>query len=470
MSSGMRQQQAGIGLGIVGDGKGWSGAATRSDGLANRSDKINRLRPQVYFDITVEGDKLGRVTFELYADVVPLTAENFRQLTVGTNSATEHRVTKKCRKPLHYRNTVFHRIVPDFCIQGGDLDFLGGKGGESIYGEKFADENFQRKHDRPFLLSMANSGKNTNGSQFFITSKPLPSLDGKHVVFGEALSGTDLLLKMESYGSRSGKPVVEVRVADCGEVEETAAFKHRALAKAKMIQHNSGAAGREEKNLDGGGNLLPSNWVKIESRSKPGLFYYQFKPTGKTQFEIPLANDESGGSDMLRLANNSNGVEVMGSNKRRSGGDEIAVQGPSAKLAKTGDRANRACARDEIKLLVFEKRHRDFFGKPSKSWRSKNIVLTQEDAMSKLETLREKMKNALIGGGDTALKAKWMNFSSLENDCAKEHWAIGPVRKGGVISLGFDKNVEEEAFKLKKGELTEVFGIFNAQIMLFRIE
>ncbi|CAD7925629.1 unnamed protein product [Amoebophrya sp. A120] len=442
-----RQQQAGIGLGIVGDGKGWSGAATRSDGLANRSDKINRLRPQVYLDITVNGDKLGRVTFELFADVTPRTAENFRQLCLGVTG----RVTKKKSRPLGYKGTKFHRMIPDFCLQGGDLDHLSGRGGESIYGEKFDDENFQMKHDKSFLLSMANSGRNTNGSQFFITSKALPSLDGKHVVFGEAIAGMDLLLKMEGYGSRSGAPSREVVIADCGEVSGTAAWQFR---------ERNRAVTKDEKLVDAQGNPLPPNWIKLESRSKPGLFYYQHVRNGNTQFEIPLASTSTGRVESLKraIADRDGGAE-----------NDKQLAGTDLKKPKTGD-SNRACRKDEIRILVFEKRHRNFFGKPSKSWRDKNITLSQEEAKQKLEFLREKMKNARIGGGDTALRTKWLNFSSLENDCDKANWTIGPVKRGGLISLGYDKKIEELAFSLKKGDLSECTDMFNAQIMMFRIE
>jgi peptidylprolyl isomerase len=166
--------------------------------------------PRVYFDISIDGTPSGRLVFELYADVVPKTAENFRALCTG------ERGVGRLGKKLSYKGSSFHRIIPDFMCQGGDFTAGDGTGGESIYGTKFEDENFQLKHDKSGLLSMANAGPNTNGSQFFITTVVTPWLDGKHVVFGELLEGLELLQMIEGKGSRSGRPMAEVVIADCG--------------------------------------------------------------------------------------------------------------------------------------------------------------------------------------------------------------------------------------------------------------
>lgn len=168
--------------------------------------------PRVYFDISIGDKPAGRVTFELFADVVPKTAENFRALCTGEKG------TGKQGKALHYKGCRFHRVIQQFMCQGGDFTRGNGTGGESIYGEKFADENFQHKHTTPGLLSMANAGPNTNGSQFFLTTARTPWLDGKHVVFGAVVDGLDVVRIVESLGSESGATRTPIVIADCGQL------------------------------------------------------------------------------------------------------------------------------------------------------------------------------------------------------------------------------------------------------------
>ncbi|MBL8899030.1 MAG: peptidylprolyl isomerase [Planctomycetes bacterium] len=169
--------------------------------------------PRVYFDITIGGKPTGRIVFELFADVVPKTAENFRALCTGEKGVGPS------GKPLHYKGCRFHRIIQEFMCQGGDFTRGNGTGGESIYGAKFPDENFQLKHTTKGLLSMANAGPNTNGSQFFITTVVTSWLDGKHVVFGKVVEGLTVLDAMEASGSRSGSTSADVVIADCGELK-----------------------------------------------------------------------------------------------------------------------------------------------------------------------------------------------------------------------------------------------------------
>ncbi|KAL5498724.1 PPI1_1 [Sanghuangporus vaninii] len=159
----------------------------------------------VFFDITINDQPAGRIVFKLFDDVVPKTARNFRELTTGEQG-------------YGYAGSSFHRIIPQFMLQGGDFTRGNGTGGKSIYGEKFQDENFKLKHDRPFLLSMANAGPNTNGSQFFITTVVTSWLDGKHVVFGEVVEGKELVKQIESLGSQSGTPKAKVTIAKSGTV------------------------------------------------------------------------------------------------------------------------------------------------------------------------------------------------------------------------------------------------------------
>jgi peptidylprolyl isomerase len=169
------------------------------------------MAARVFFDVTIGGNSAGRIEFELFADT-PRTSDNFRALCTGEKGMG------RSGKPLHFRGCGFHRIIPQFMIQGGDFTRGNGTGGESIYGEKFRDENFNRRHTEPGMLSMANSGPHTNGSQFFITTVPCPWLDGKHVVFGRVTSGIEVVRQMEAVGSQNGATRVPVAIANCGQL------------------------------------------------------------------------------------------------------------------------------------------------------------------------------------------------------------------------------------------------------------
>ncbi|KAG2173090.1 hypothetical protein INT43_004463 [Umbelopsis isabellina] len=194
------------------------------------------INPRVFFDIDIDGQRVGRIVFELFADEVPLTAENFRALCTG-----EKGIGKVSSMPLHYRGSIFHRVIKGFMCQGGgksiqlhqrcrrfysvnrqrstDFTRRNGSGGESIYGATFADENFKRKHTTHGLLSMANRGPNTASSQFFITTRPTPHLDGKHVVFGRVVSGYEVVETMETQPvDQNSRPLQLVMIANCGEL------------------------------------------------------------------------------------------------------------------------------------------------------------------------------------------------------------------------------------------------------------
>ncbi|KAI8148830.1 cyclophilin-like domain-containing protein [Fennellomyces sp. T-0311] len=214
-----------------------------------------KVNPRVFFDIDIDGKRIGRIVFELFADEVPRTAENFRCLATG-----EMGLGKVSNMPLHYKGCIFHRVVKNFCLQGGDFTRRNGSGGESIYGATFSDESFARKHSTHGLLSMANRGPNTQSSQFFITTRPTPHLDGKHVVFGRVVAGYDVVQIIENEKvDDSDRPLQTVMIANSGELvlklppgtklkeDEESKSKSKKRSRSSSVSSKSGESDSEEE-------------------------------------------------------------------------------------------------------------------------------------------------------------------------------------------------------------------------------
>ncbi|RMZ89966.1 hypothetical protein DV736_g2797, partial [Chaetothyriales sp. CBS 134916] len=315
-------------------------------------------RPRVFFDITIGDHKEGRIVFELFSDVVPKTAENFRALCTGEKGKG------KQGKDLSFKGSIFHRVIKSFMIQGGDFTNFNGTGGESIYGEKFDDENFALKHDRPFLLSMANSGPGTNGSQFFITTVPTHHLDGKHVVFGEVINGKNIVRKIENLPTQSDKPQGrDVVIADCGQLEG----KDYASAAEKTPDHTGDPY--EDFPEDQGQSLKGEDCYKIAADLKEygnkaykagdvevGIEKYQKALRYLDEYLTPSDNDPNlqGKIDSLRFTLNSNSALLANNRKRYEEAQKWATFAIDAipKGAKDADKAKVYYRRGQARVAL----------------------------------------------------------------------------------------------------------------------
>ncbi|CCW68236.1 unnamed protein product [Phytomonas sp. Hart1] len=228
------------------------------------SKQLTNVNKKVFFDISINNKNAGRILMELYTDTVPKTAENFRALCTGEKGKG------RSGKPLHFKNSIFHRVIPGFMIQGGDLTRGNGSGGESIYGTTFRDETFAGKagkHTGLGCLSMANSGPNTNGSQFFICTAPTPWLNGKHVVFGRVVEGIDIVKSIERLGSESGRTRSRIAIANCGEIKPDAKTFEETSPREEIVKKKK--LPKEQKSNEGVSTLV-ENKKKLEPLGDKG--------------------------------------------------------------------------------------------------------------------------------------------------------------------------------------------------------
>ncbi|KAK4732003.1 hypothetical protein R3W88_024991 [Solanum pinnatisectum] len=265
-----------------------------------------KKNPLVFLDVSIDGNTAEKIVIELFADTVPRTAENFRSLCTG-----EKGVGVSTGKSLHYKGCLFHRVIKGFMAQGGDFSKGNGTGGESIYGGKFPDENFKIAHTEAGLLSMANSGPNTNGSQFFIIFKRTPHLDGKHVVFGKVVKGMDLVKKIEQLGTDSGKPSGLVKIVDCGEMSEK---KSNDTSKAEKGKNKKSA--RALSSDDDSDSQEKGKRKSSTNRKKKKKRRYSSSDSYSSETDTDSSSDSDSDSKLDSYSSSSSGDERRKKRKR----------------------------------------------------------------------------------------------------------------------------------------------------------
>jgi peptidylprolyl isomerase len=361
--------------------------------------------------------ELGAVVMELYGDLAPYSAENFRCLCNGSR-------TGEAGKVLTYKKSIFHLIKPGVMSIGGDITKNNGSGGESIYGKAFNDESFKTRHTKAGQVSMVNKGPNTNNSQFRICSRDMPNLDGKAVVVGEVIEGMDVVRKLESFGSLSGEPKYIVQIYDCGEV-----------------QHSKFQKGRKRLLPES----LPAGWVKTESKKDPGTYYYVNLEKKETSWHLPYQPP------------------------KRARHDEPVVKDDEKPSERTKDKEAefKPCRKDQVRVIHLLRKHRNSRPKPS-SWRNKNIQATEEESQEYVEKLRVKINNVMVGGGLEAAERKMRNIARVESDCdlsAPKGGELDPFGKGKM-----HKPFEKACFELKKGQLSKTVETDWGYHFILRIE
>ncbi|XP_044965865.1 peptidyl-prolyl cis-trans isomerase CYP63-like isoform X2 [Hordeum vulgare subsp. vulgare] len=380
--------------------------------------------PRVFLDISIDGRLTERITFELFADVVPKTAENFRALCTGEKGLGE-----STKKPLYFKGTHIHRIIPGFMVQGGDFSRGDGRGGESIYGGKFQDENFKLKHDQPGILSMANSGEDSNGSQFFITFKAVPHLDGKHVVFGKILNGKALLKKLEALGSESGKPTSLVKIVDCGEASNIDTQNQLHGEKEKKLKR------AVEDNSDAGGRVKTKKPSSVDKRRKKRKNYSSDSYSSETSDSQSYSSDSGSDSESYSSASSDTSSSSDHRHKRRKGSKKVkrkpAKRKSSHKKSKSKSRGTKRSKRSYGSSSDDSKSSSSSFDNESAGCRTKHRLKKEKE---NTKTINLEIRKSL----EYADKGKQMIAGSkpLHNDenGAEERDDTNPTRADTTLS------------------------------------
>lgn len=361
--------------------------------------------PLVFFEIAVDGTSIGHIEFELFADIAPKTAENFRCLCTGEKS--------RDKAPLSYLGSVFHRIIPGFMCQGGDFTKGNGTGGESIYGPKFDDENFQKKHTKG-CLSMANSGPNTNGSQFFICTDAPSHLDGKHVVFGEVVAGYDVVQRMEALGSRSGRTTKKVTIKNCG-----------------MVNTGESQAAKRQRLID-------------------------VAPAARIIHEFPAEDAVPGGLLGLLQMKDADKLENDATTNVPSQPQQAAAHCFTVEK----DRSRSIGGSDEIHCLHILRKH--VGSRKPKSRGGQPVTCSQEEAEEYLEEIGVQ----LIGLPPAELRKQFSALAKTESDCASaaKGGDVGRFKRGQR-----QKPFEDAAFALGICEMSDIVNTDSGVHLILRV-
>ncbi|CAH0561257.1 unnamed protein product [Brassicogethes aeneus] len=258
--------------------------------------ETTEINPYVFLDVSFGAAKAGRIVIELYENVVPKTVRNFRSLCTGMQ------ISKCTGKPMHYKGTKFHRVVPQFLAQAGDVTEISGQGGESIYGQTFDDENFKISHNTEGMVGMANNGPNTNSSQFYITTVPCSHLDGRNVAFGRVVKGLNIVIEMGDIARNNETPTEDITITDCGEYEPGEPFNieecDETEDKYPPWPNDWDVPGSEEKTVldaiekiknSGSHFFYKSNFTDSERKYKKALRYidwYLLESDGKSNCDL----------------------------------------------------------------------------------------------------------------------------------------------------------------------------------------